>query len=381
MKIAMVGTYPLDPEIIRGGVQSVIYNLVEGLRRHSDLDIHVVAHSSDVKENLTRPAGNVTLHFYPTVTRFNNITFGLMEHRHIKRLFDELKPDLIHFQDHAISLLPPPYPWLLTVHGITFEEVKFLRGFKNRARGFFRSQLEKMVLRPARQIIALSPYAARAIGHLTSAQMHFIDNPVDGKYFQLADRAEPGRILLVGFICHRKNILALAQAVNLVKRVHPEIKAYIAGAVSEPDYFRDVERYLAAHDLQGQVVFLGHLDEARLREEYEKCSLLALTSLGENSPIAIQQAMAAGKPVVATDVGGVAHLVADGKTGFLVKTGDIAGLADRIQRLLADEALRKAYGQAGRAEALQRFTREAVADKTYALYQELISQGRKEGRP
>ena len=86
----------------------------------------------------------------------------------------------------------------------------------------------------------------------------------------------------------------------------------------------------------------------------------------------IQEAMAAGLPVVCTRVGGTEHQVADGETGFVVEAGDIDALAARIENLLADEALRRSFGIAGKAVAEREFRAAAVAEKTIAVYRRIL---------
>ena len=88
--------------------------------------------------------------------------------------------------------------------------------------------------------------------------------------------------------------------------------------------------------------------------------------------MAIIEAMAAGKPVVATRVGGVPELVQEAETGFLVKVGDVQALAERLARLLADPALRRRMGQRAREVAWERFSRERIARAYYALYQKVL---------
>jgi glycosyltransferase involved in cell wall biosynthesis len=87
--------------------------------------------------------------------------------------------------------------------------------------------------------------------------------------------------------------------------------------------------------------------------------------------VAIAEAMAAGRAVVATRVGGVPFMVADGRTGLLVEPGDVRGLADAAITLLKDPERRLAYGRAARFEAERRFRLEAVVERTIGLYNSL----------
>jgi glycosyltransferase involved in cell wall biosynthesis len=101
--------------------------------------------------------------------------------------------------------------------------------------------------------------------------------------------------------------------------------------------------------------------------------VVLLTSRQETAPVAVAEAMAAGRPAVATAVGGVPFMVQEGETGFLAEPGDAAGLAEATIRLLARPDLRRAFGQAGRAEAERRFRLASVVERTVALYRNLIN--------
>ncbi|HET7603913.1 MAG TPA: glycosyltransferase [Gemmatimonadales bacterium] len=104
---------------------------------------------------------------------------------------------------------------------------------------------------------------------------------------------------------------------------------------------------------------------------HELFDLSVLTSRSEGFPNAVVEAMAAGRPVVATDVGGVRDAVSDGVTGLLVPSDDEAALAAAIERLREDPARAEAMGQAGRKAAMDRFSQEVVLNQLTALYEEL----------
>jgi len=103
----------------------------------------------------------------------------------------------------------------------------------------------------------------------------------------------------------------------------------------------------------------------------------ALVSRQEGFPLAVIEAMRAGLPVVASDVGGVREAVEDGVTGLLVNRGDAEGLAQALTRLLSDRALRRSLGAAARSTYEQRFTAAEMVSKTEAVYRELaLERGR-----
>jgi glycosyltransferase involved in cell wall biosynthesis len=111
-------------------------------------------------------------------------------------------------------------------------------------------------------------------------------------------------------------------------------------------------------------------DAPRRLDEFD---VFALPSRWEGMPLSILEAMHAGLPVVATDVGSVAEVVVDGDSGYVVAPGDLAALTDRLQRLLGTPALRHSMGERGRMLARERYTDAAMARRYEAVYGQLVN--------
>ena len=104
---------------------------------------------------------------------------------------------------------------------------------------------------------------------------------------------------------------------------------------------------------------------------YRQVDVFCLPSWWEAAPLSILEAMATGLPVVATSVGDVPRMVADGETGFVVPSRDPGALADALGRLLSDGQLRRTYGEAGRLRACDEFSSAHTSRSIAALYEEL----------
>ena len=104
---------------------------------------------------------------------------------------------------------------------------------------------------------------------------------------------------------------------------------------------------------------------------YRSFDIFALPSWNEGLPMSVLEAMAAGKPVVATEVGAVATAVVGGRTGILVRPGDIGWLTEAIASLAASPERARRMGQAGSARVRRYFTSEAMAKQYLELYSEL----------
>jgi len=117
---------------------------------------------------------------------------------------------------------------------------------------------------------------------------------------------------------------------------------------------------------------LGMLPHDELLELYGRCAVLCQPSRSEGFGVTIVEAMAAGRPIVATRVGGIPDLVVPEQTGVLVESGDVPALRAALERLLADPALRRRMGAAAQARAAARFGWPAVTDALLAAYEDAV---------
>jgi glycosyltransferase involved in cell wall biosynthesis len=119
-------------------------------------------------------------------------------------------------------------------------------------------------------------------------------------------------------------------------------------------------------DVADRVVFAGHRDD--VPGLLAGCDVLCLPSSVEGLPLVVLEAMAQGRPVVATAVGGTPELVIDGETGVLVPPGDPGALAAALGKVLADPELARRLGEAGRSRVLASFSLSAMTDRVLGLY-------------
>jgi len=160
--------------------------------------------------------------------------------------------------------------------------------------------------------------------------------------------------------------------VLLLKALVEQEKPYRLSLVGEGPKQTAVQALTLELGLSGRVNFLGACgDVSRILAE---ANVFVLTSNWEGLPISILEAMRAGLPVIASDVGGVREAVVDGETGFLVDRGNLVMLRSRLQQLLADPELRKKMGEAGRKRYLEYFTVERMLEATLRVYTEVLTE-------
>jgi len=176
--------------------------------------------------------------------------------------------------------------------------------------------------------------------------------------------------LTVGRLEPVKNHLELLRAFREVAAGHPHARLLIAGQGSLQ---AATEQRIAELGLADRVRLLGTRRD--IPELLNAADAFVLPSLWEGMPLTLLEASATALPIVATDVGGNAEVVLEGKTGYLVPVKDTEALAQAMLRVMnLSEADRSAIGQAGRAHVVQNFDLERVVDRWEALYRELLQR-------
>jgi len=146
----------------------------------------------------------------------------------------------------------------------------------------------------------------------------------------------------------------------------PRARFVVAGSGPEESRLREIAY---AHNLGDRLLFLGHVSPSA--PVLAACDVVVVPSLSEGFALVAAEAMALARPVVGTRVGGLADVVADGETGFLVPPADAEALAAAVARLLRDPAMAQAMGEAGARRCEERFTVQRMVADHLALYAEL----------
>ena len=176
---------------------------------------------------------------------------------------------------------------------------------------------------------------------------------------------ESGRpiVLTVARLDAQKGVGYLLEAVALA----PEAQFVLAGEGPER---AALEAQAAALGIAERVTFLGFRTD--IADLIAVCDLFVLPSLFEGLPLSVLEAMAAGRPVIATAIGGTDEAITSGETGLLVPPADPAALAGAIRALLADPPLAGRLAQAGRARAEAQFSAERMVREVTQVYRELL---------
>ncbi len=170
----------------------------------------------------------------------------------------------------------------------------------------------------------------------------------------MAEPEEPPFVLYAGRLSEEKGVLELIRAasgLNLVVAGDGPLRERVPGALG----------------------FVTHDELLRL---YERAAVIVCPSRREGFGVVCAEAMAHGRPVVATSVGGLRDLVVDGETGLLVPPGDVPALRAALERVLGDRELRRRLGRAGRARARKAFSWDDAVRLTVQAYEDALGRDR-----
>ena len=184
-------------------------------------------------------------------------------------------------------------------------------------------------------------------------------------------------VLFVGGLDRAHYFKGLATLLGAMKEVVKRHTGVITlRVVGSGDLFPHYRQLANELDIADRVLFLGKLDNTALVRAYQQASFLVLPSInqGEAFGLVLLEAMASGKPVIASNLPGVRSVFADGEEGLIVRVADADDLADKILTLAGDLALRKRMGRNARALTLQKYREATIARYLEGLYEELLSR-------
>jgi glycosyltransferase involved in cell wall biosynthesis len=192
-------------------------------------------------------------------------------------------------------------------------------------------------------------------------------------YYYGAEYTGKKIILSAGRLTHQKGFFYLIEAAELLKKKRDDFVIIIAG---EGALHNELQQQINKYGLQNHVILKGFINN--LDMYIKGCDLVVLCSIHEGMPNVLMEAMALAKPVIATDVNGVAELVSDGKTGIIVPSRDSNAIANAIELLLGDTGLRNKYGENGFRRVQRYFTYSAMINSLETYLIKKLNEKRKE---
>ncbi len=353
----LVSVFDVQPRFI-GGTETYARELSLQLGRQGWRSVLCFATppTEEIARFLQLPNVSIEI-LHQDVTRFNVPVMT-----RLARVFRRYKPAIAHF--HYVDLLSP-YPWVARVSSV--DQVFFTdHGSRPESHRGGRASLPRRCLArainwPVSRVICVSDYGYRSLvdrGLFLEGRCQRIFNGVDlSRVVESRERAgafrrrfsiPEGRTVItqVSWIIPEKGIPDLLGAARLVVAEHPGSHFVIVGEGAFRDEYMAKGRELG---LDGHLTWTGLIEDPFTAGVYDATDILCQASRwGEVFGWVIAEAMAYGRPVVATRVGGIPEVVSEHESGYLIERGDVAALAENLRALIDDPGRRNAMGKAGR---------------------------------
>jgi glycosyltransferase involved in cell wall biosynthesis len=373
-----------------GGPALHVAYLTHGLRDRgydTTLVAGSLARGEDSMEFVARGLGIEATHL-PELRRDIAPIRDLQATLRLAQLIRRLRPDILHTHTAkagavgrmAASLVGDARPPIVvhTFHG------HVLRGYFGPRLSYGFRLLERWLAKRTDALVAVSPEVRDELVRLGVAPAEKftvvrVGIELSGRVADLDGRAETRRRLgiagdsfTVGWVGRMTGVKRTSDVLLAFKRLRERgVDAFLCMIGDGPER-EQLERRAHELGIMKRTLFLGYQEQ--VAPYYAALDAMILPSGNEGTPVSAIEALAAGRPVVATRVGGLPDVVREGQDGFLVAPGAVDELADRLERLAADEDLRRRMGEAGRERVLPRYSVERLIDDVDALYRSLLAK-------
>lgn len=377
LTIAMVAPYEYP---YPGGVTEHIRHLSATLRKKGH-EVHIIAPCpEDVEPPEHVIAATKHIVSFPFAGSQARISLSPRVYNRAKDILDSHRFDVVHLQEP----LTPTLPWAMLYHSNAVNVGTF---HAYRETSFTYSAWKVILERLMERLdgrIAVSEAARDYVASYFPGEYRVIPNGIDVAAFsdpnvEPIERFNDGRpnILFLGRLEKRKGFRYMLKAFEILKAREPEARLIVVGAFSKEDREPYV-RYVRERGIR-DVRFVGYVPPGALPRYYRTCTVYCAPSTGSESfGIVLLEAMASGRPVVATDIPGYRSVLQNGVQGLLVPPEDEEALALALERILRNPDMGRAMGEAGLRRARE-FSWDTVTDKVLDYYRELLDKRHAKG--
>lgn len=367
MRVLLACPYAWDAP---GGVQVHVRELGQRLQERGHEVLAIAPAREQPSERWVRAVGRpVRVPYRGTVAP---ICFSLSSWRRIGEIARVFEPDVLHAHEPLT-----PSTSMLAVRASAVPVVATFHASLDRSRLMeLAVPALRTIARRIRAGIAVSEAAAAFLGRAIPGEVEIVPNGVDVERFAGPVPPAPGLpsgkfVLWVSRLDPQKGFPVMVRAFRRLALTDGEISLVVVGAGRDADAVR-----LLPDEIRRRVVMLGAVLHDRLPAYHAAASVFASAAIGQESfGYVLVEAMAAGVPVVATDIPGFREVVREGRDGLLVPPGDPEALAAALHRVLADPVLAERLASSGRERAAI-YAWDAVVPRIEAVYARVLGLDR-----
>jgi glycosyltransferase involved in cell wall biosynthesis len=357
-----------------GGLEQYVFRLAIQLQRRHNWRV-VVATSGDRRiPDRWEIADGLTIYRLGYIFKISNTPLDPRWVRRLRSIIERENPDLVNAHlpvpglADAMAHVVGTTPFVVTYHTNTMLKGKLhydipIWLYERIIRHRILARAERIICSSTAVRDFLEPYAGKCL---------VIPPAVDLAEFAPGAGPVGRRLLFVGILSRshsHKGLHFLLEA--LAEAPCRRVCLDVVGDGDARSFYEEQCRRLG---IGGRVRFHGRLSGTALVTRYKESYALVQPSTNDSFPATVVEAMACGLPVIASDVGGIPSLVRDGVTGRLVPPADVASLARAVEELFSDPATAIKRGQAGRALVESHLTVQEQADRTEAVFEEILER-------
>lgn len=376
MRIGMIFSTPFPP---REGIGFYVWNLARQLKNQGH---HITLITrGDRRKTWCEVVDGIPVwrpSFLP-VYPYHVHLHGLFIDELLSRLASDL--DIIHLHTPLVKKPNLGLPQLVTVHSpIKADSASFvvqdLWTLLNKLQTPVSLAVEKDLLHHASRLVCVSKSVSKELEDygFSNGSVGVIGNLTDTSVFFPrevgAQKINEQYVFTAGRLAPRKGLEDLIECARILKERGAKLKFLIAG---EGPNFQNLQNTIRTKGLESTVTLLGHIsDRNKLAELYCASKMYVHPAHYEGLPTVVLEAMACGKPVIATEVSGLPDVINNGINGFLTPPRNPGKLANFIEIILNDDQLADRIGQAARKTIQERFSLEVVTQNYIREYQNLL---------
>ncbi len=353
MKIVQVGSFPLMENLTHGGIESSLLGLTTELAKSNEVVVFDIPRSIIQRDFIEIINGIRIFRF--SKPSFSNSS-SLFRVNDIRRLIIKEKPDICHLHTSSIFILvlsiflkSNNIKTIITIHGLAHEEKKNEwrenRTFKRFLKFISQSLSEFIVINSSSILIVDTQYLSNRI-HQYKKQLKIFKIPslriipqgVNLAFFRLKESSIKYDLISIGSFVSRKGHLHLIETMEKLHDHLPRLTLSIIGTKSDIGYYNELLTKIRELRLESNIDLYADLPFQETLQLLEKSGIFVLHSQEESQGIVLCEAMAAGKPVVATNVGGIPFIIKHGVNGLLSEYGNIEQFTNNVITLLNNKS-------------------------------------------
>lgn len=375
-----------------GGAANATANILQEFSKLAGLEVELITSSADEKYHLETIGGNIKIHKLPIGKNSANLHFQSQKdllayswkaYFFARKLIKKAqKENQLYDLTHSFFTVPCGFLSMFFKFQFNLPYIVSLRGsdvpgYSDRFVFLYKliMPLIKFIWHNADRVISNSEGLKElAKKTKTKKEIGIVYNGIDIDHFKPEAKNIPRDKFIItpgaSRVTDRKGLNYLIEAAAELAPKYPQVYLKIMGDGNAREKLEQLAKNLKMDD---KIKFLGRIPREETTKYYQEASLFVLPSLNEGMSNAMLEALAVGLPIISTNTGGASELVADGQNGFIVEFKDSHDIAEKIEKLILDEDLRKKMSAASRMLA-EKMSWKSVAEKYFEEYKKIARE-------